>query len=97
MARGYVNEDGTSTAAGAAYRSDFNPAGKLVYGECSRDLGAGNICSRDTYDGVFPPLQSSGGGLDGVGAGFPIKKKCRGACWIPTPDGYFDDPSEYRD
>ena len=28
--------------------------------------------------------------LDGVGAGFPIKRKCRGACWIPTPDGYDD-------
>lgn len=97
LARGYVNEDGTSTAAGADFNTEFAPAGRLVFSECSRDLNAGNICSRDTYDGVFPPLQSSGGGLDGVGAGFPIKKKCRGACWIPTPDGYYDDPSEYQD
>lgn len=58
----------------------------------------GNICRRDWYDGTYPP---SLGGEDrdrnalASGVSYPIKKGCRGTCWIPTPSDYINDPSSY--
>jgi hypothetical protein len=98
LARGYCDENGISTQAGCDWNTVLCPVGSQAFQDCDRDVGSGRVCSRDTFDGKFPPNVGGSNSLaDGVGGGFPIRKACRGTCWNPTPQGYIDDPSNYVD
>lgn len=87
---GYVDSDGYGTGTSSAY-----PAGVKAFTDCELDPNEGNICRRDEYGGEFPAAPGGGGGLGSLA--FPITKGCRGSgiCFLPTPEGYIDNPSNF--
>ena len=87
---GWVDEDGYGTGAAGHLH-----LGVQYYSGCELDPGEGNICRRDEYGGDFPAAPGGGGGLGSLS--YPITKGCRGSgvCYLPTPQGYIDNPSNF--
>lgn len=100
LARGHVTQEGIVTALGveeASYLYD-GMEGNQYFDQCDTDLGAGNYCRRDEYDGTYPPVPGRGVTVaGGPGRGYPITKGCRGSCYLPTPQSYIDNPSNHVD